>query len=36
MEQEQNHRNGITWRVISAEEEGKNGGKGTGNKKRKW
>ena len=26
----------ITWRVISGEAEGKNGGKGTGNKKHKW
>ena len=26
----------ITWRVFSGEGEGKNGGKGTGNKKHNW
>ena len=26
----------ITWKVISGEGEGENGGKGTGNKKHKW
>ena len=26
----------ITWRVISGEVEGENGGKGTGNKKHTW
>ena len=26
----------ITWRVISGEWEGTNGGKGIGNKKHKW
>ena len=26
----------ITWRVISGEGEGENGGKDTGNKKHKW
>ena len=26
----------ITWRVISGEEEDRNGRKGTGNKKHKW
>ena len=26
----------ITWRVISREQEGERGGKGTGNKKHKW
>ena len=26
----------ITWRVVSGEGAGENGGKGTGNKKHKW
>ena len=36
LEQEQNQRNGHHMEGFSGEGEGKNGGKGTGNKKHNW